>query len=232
MTKPARIEFPWTKEADATLIRMRAEKAPFAAIAAKIGCSVRAAEERSYQLRKQGIEVWVGNTATKKTPEAMAKLRDMIAQGKSTDATGAQIGISEYTARRWLLVMERDHANPIATPAKEPDMDARKGNIIWTAAIDAKLIGMRNAQSSWDTIGSAFGVAQSTVYNRALVLRDRGHAMWGAPESVRSVRSVREDGSTRTDLSPMPALHPVSWGAVCEPWEVFHARVLGEGDRA
>lgn len=92
----------WDSEADATLIRMRAAKAPFVDIAAAIGCSYRAAEERSWVLRRIGVDVWVGKTKRKRSPELIAKMRDMIQQGKTQQAVAAEVGVCQWTVRNWL----------------------------------------------------------------------------------------------------------------------------------
>lgn len=224
MTRPATTF--WTADRDVRLAEMRNARTPFATIAAEIGCTVKVAEERSRILRQAGVDVWVGNSLSKKTLDLIARFRSMAAEGKSSAEAGAAVGISPWTARKWLKSADRAPTTPKpATPTGGTSVTSGYRHIIWTAETDKKLIDMRNAQSSWDKIAAALNVAQSTVYNRALVLRDRGVAMWGAPESV---RSVREAGSTRTDLSPMPPLHPVSWSAVCEPWETFNARVCRE----
>lgn len=92
----------WDSEADATLIRMRAAKAPFVDIAAAIGCSYRAAEERSCVLRRIGVDVWVGKTKRKRSPELIAHMRDMIRQGKTQRAVAAEIGVCQWTVSKWL----------------------------------------------------------------------------------------------------------------------------------
>ena len=92
----------WDPEADATLIRMRAAKVPFVDIAAAIGCSYRAAEERSCVLRRIGVDVWVGKTKRKRSPELIAHMRGMIQQGKTQQAVAAEVGVCQWTVRNWL----------------------------------------------------------------------------------------------------------------------------------
>ncbi len=109
-------QFNWTSEADATVIRMRAEKKPFAAVAVAIGCTERAAEARSYTLRQLGVDVWVGKSAKRRTPELVAQLKELLRQGKSRRVAGAAVGIPEGTVRKWLAADRRAPAPPPSQP--------------------------------------------------------------------------------------------------------------------
>lgn len=94
--------FNWTDAADATLIRMRADRVAFSVVADVLGCTTRHAWDRSTKLRKSGISVWTGNSNRQRSPELIAKIRDMIRRGMSQRAVAAEIGICQYNVRKWL----------------------------------------------------------------------------------------------------------------------------------
>ena len=125
MTPP----FDWTDEADATLIQMRAERSPFDAIAEKLGCTARAAEQRSYVLRKAGVKIWVRMEDQIATPEQLAALRDLMANGMTRRQAATSIGVSDWKAERWLAKPRRKRGTP-QSPT-DPDQPEEPSNSRW-----------------------------------------------------------------------------------------------------
>lgn len=74
--------------------------------------------------------------------------------------------------------------------------------MIWTAASDALLIRMRERGASWDAIGEALMLCRTSVIRRGKELN--------AEKPISVVRAVPRDMGGE----PLPAGHPVSWGAI------------------
>ena len=125
MTQP----FDWTPEADHTLIQMRAERSPFDAIAEKLGCTARVAEKRGYVLRKRGVKIWVRMEDQIATPEQLAALRDLMANGMTRKDAANSIGVSDWKAERWLATPRRKKGAP-QSPT-DPDQKAEPRKSWW-----------------------------------------------------------------------------------------------------
>ena len=125
MTQP----FDWTDEADATLIRMRAAKTPFSAIAEALGCTPGAADQRSYVLRKAGVKIWVRMEDQAATPEQLATLRKLMANGMTRRQAATSIGLSDWKAKRWLVKPRRKRGTP-QSPT-DPDQTEEPSNSRW-----------------------------------------------------------------------------------------------------
>ena len=125
MTPP----FNWTDETDAVLIQMRAEKKPFAEIAEALNCTPGAAEQRSHVLRKRGVKIWVRMEDQIATPEQLAALRDLMANGMTRKDAANSIGVSDWKAERWLATPRRKKGAP-QSPT-DPDQKAEPRKSWW-----------------------------------------------------------------------------------------------------
>jgi hypothetical protein len=79
-------------------------------------------------------------------------------------------------------------------------MPARR--ITWTTDQDAAIIRMRAGSATWDVIAEAVGVARWTVI-------ERGRALGAAAPTVEPAFET-----TGRSPHPLPAGHPVTWGAI------------------
>ena len=77
-----------------------------------------------------------------------------------------------------------------------------RAGVVWTAALDAKLLGLRASGAAWGDIAREFETGRYTVVERGRRL--------GARKTPRARPVVLED----RDRPPRPAGHPDSWGLI------------------
>jgi hypothetical protein len=82
----------------------------------------------------------------------------------------------------------------------------------WADAEDDMIRGMRALGASWQAIASAVGVSVNTLVDRAAVLGVRAlPSSYAARAAARRIAELHRDA---TDRDPLPAGHPITWGAI------------------
>ena len=221
----ARAPAVWTPERDAELIRLKQDGLDMESVAARLGVTRRAVENRACRLRKAGHSVPAVPPQDPKvwTEARDAQLLELLREGLPGVEVAARMGItasSVHDRRRRLRAAGVDVPALPKGVGIERAIEARR---VWTPELDARLIEMyRRGKSDADIaagLGGTFTAGAVSV--RVGILRKAGRievlsrravrAAKDAAASVKAVakRAVRAPASAIVEQKSEPVSQPI-----------------------
>ncbi len=91
--------------------------------------------------------------------------------------------------------------------------------ILWDEFLDSKLLPLRDAGCTYEKMGKILGMTPDQVRYRFRTLGISNKRLTVATSNKDDSLFEREDNKEARQYDPLPAGHPISWGAISRtPW--------------